>query len=334
MLLIAWLACGPPPVRTTVVPTDRWLTANEDRYVAALDRARSWLAPLEVDPAALRSRGIKGKKKLTELVDVWARLHAVAAPAERPAILAHIDRIAAVTRTDRYHDMLEIDERTFKQDATSYLRLAYLLDGLGLDITRYRAEIVRALPRLDAHMRTRGVSQQLAFHIYYAHFGLPEPFPLAVASERGIIEAQRSAESLSETETYLLTHEVFAPFDYGEALDRAPFDDRDLRYLRAALPALVRRWMQEDDPDLVAELVSCLRYVRAIDLPEYTDGLAFLLDAQQPDGRWGLYPESELRLGRLATTYQLELHTTLVAVDALTVAFHEPWNRRVEPRAP
>ena len=59
----------------------------------------------------------------------------------KPALIARIEELARPTRGDRYHDMLTVDDREFKEDATSYLRAALLLDRLGLDTTLYRKEI-------------------------------------------------------------------------------------------------------------------------------------------------------------------------------------------------
>jgi hypothetical protein len=338
LLLFAAMAlfvCRGPHRYTTDPSTDAWLVGHRGDYERAIRRAGAWLEPLSVDPAELRAHGIKGKKKLVELIDAWGRLYQVAEGGRAQAdILARIDLLAEVTRTDAYHDMLEIDDVSFKQDATSYLRAAYLLDGLGLDIERYRAGIAEAEPRLDAHMPQRGPFQQYGFHVYYAHFGLEEPFPLASALEDGLIARRAPAETMDRYDAYAVTHEIFMPYDYGDDLEATPFTVDDLRYLRVVLPQLVDVWMARQDPDLVAELVSCLRFIRAVDLPAYTEGLAFLLRTQHPDGHWGDYRAEAERIGAWATTYKLELHTTTVAIDALTVAFHPAWNRSLAPVVP
>jgi len=170
--------------------TPRFLRENAGRYHEAIARARAWLDRLRVDPAELRAAGIKGKKKLVELLDAYVRLHAIVDLEERPEILARAWQVAAVTYTDGYHDMLAISDKHFKQDATSYLRTAYLMEGLGLDTTRFRREIRRIQGRLDGHMRHRGSHQRMAFHWYYGHFGLKEPFDLAAGFEKGAVAAR------------------------------------------------------------------------------------------------------------------------------------------------
>jgi hypothetical protein len=333
-VVVGLLEREPRPRWTTVPETDGWLAQHEERYEEAVQRARTWLEPLRVDPILLRQHGIKGKKKLVELLDAWLRLHQVAPEAQRGEILAHLDLLAAVTRTPGYHDMQQLDDEAFKQDATSYLRAAYLLDRVGLDVALYRQQIAAIQPRLDAHMPRRGPSQRYMFHRYYAHFGLAEPFPLGEALQEGLIAARKPARDMDRDDAYAVTHEIFGPFDYGDDLEARPFDDDELRYLRRELPHLVRTWIARRDPDVVAELVSCLRYLHAVDLPAYRDGLAFLLRSQAPDGHWGDYAPEAAKIGAWATTYKLELHTTMVTLDALTVAFHPPWNQAVRPLVP
>lgn len=325
-----------PPARlyTTVDSTNAWLSDHRPDYTQAITHARQWLAPLVVDPAALRAHDIKGKKKLVELLGFWDRLYRIAIEDDKPALLARIDALAEVTRDPRYHDLSQVDDRTFKQDATSYLRAAYLLDRLGLDVSLYEAEIARIQPRMDAHLKQRGAHQRYMFHVYYGWFGLEEPFVLGDSLEDGLIAHRKPAATMDRDDAYALTHEIFGPFDYGDDLGAQPPADADLRYLRAVLPELVETWIRRRDPDLVAELVSCLRYIRAVDLPSYTAGLAFLLDAQHADGHWGDYDAEAAKIGAWATTYKLELHTTAVAIDALTVAFHPAWNIGVTPNVP
>jgi hypothetical protein len=191
----------PPPARCVPAPARRALDAfvrgNRERYGAAIARARGFLDALEIDPSALRAHGIKGKKKLVEALDAYSRLYRVADPEARSGLLARVTALARVTTESRYHDMLTVDDRQFREDATSYLRAAYLLDRLGLDVSRYRAEIVAMKGRLDAHMRERGAHQRRAFHGYYQHFGLAEPFPLEAALEQGLIAAKPEPDGLA-----------------------------------------------------------------------------------------------------------------------------------------
>jgi hypothetical protein len=304
--------------------TKAFLTKNRDRYQRSIQRARSWLDGLTVDPAELRAAGIKGKKKLVELLDAYVRLHAIASPNEKRQIIERVKAVVAVTYTPEYHDMLTISDRHFKQDATSYLRAALLLEGLGLDTKMYRVEIAKVHQRLNGHMSKRGSHQKMAFHWYYSHFGLEEPFDLATGFNAGVIASRLSPYAYrSNLKVYQLTHEVFVPYEYGEKLDAEYFSREDLEYLRHALDRLTVYYIMKNDPDITAELISCLRFLRMTDLPVYREGLEYLLRSQQDDGKWGDYERYRKRYGDFVN-HGYYLHTTTVTIDALSIAFNFP----------
>jgi hypothetical protein len=366
LLATSLLGCTPSPPRATQEPAvlaparciprparlalDAFVRGNRGRYAEALVRARAFLDGLDVDPIALRAAGIKGKKKLAEALDVYARLLLVAAPEARPALLARVEALARPTREDRYHDMLSLGEREFHEDATSYLRAAFLLDRMGLDVSRYRAGIAAMKGRLDGTLRTRGPHQRRAFHGYYRHFGLEEPFPLEGALEGGLIAARADPDRLSRMDVYALTHEVYAAYDFGERLEEdavqgaatsdpsprageEPFAEPARLYLRGALPKLATAYRERRDPDLVAELATCLRYLRFTGDPAFAEALGYLLDAQNADGSWGSYAAARARLGEHVKE-GLYLHTTMVAVEALSLGFESLFRRGEGPECP
>ena len=296
---------------------------SQAAYRESIQRARSWLDTLHVDPAELRSHGIKGKKKLVELLDAYYELWKVAGPGERKALLERIREVVKVTYDPSYHDMLTLSDEWFKQDATSYLRAAVLMERLGLDTRMYRAEIAKIHDRLDAHMRERGSHQREVFHWYYRNFGLAEPFPLEEARSEGVIAHRQDPARMSNLEVYELTHEIYAPFEYGDRLDVHPFDGSDRKYLRGALDRLLRRYLSRQDPDLVAELLECEHYLKMDDGPASREALAYLLDSQNQDGSWGHYPRERQLLGDYVKQ-GFELHTTMVVIGALAVEFEGP----------
>jgi hypothetical protein len=328
---------APPPPRCVPAPARRALDAvvrgDRARYAAAITRARGFLDALEVDPIELRARGLKGKKKLVEALDAYSRLYQIASPADRPALLARVRDLARPTTEDRYHDLLTVDDRAFREDATSYLRAALLLDRLGLDITRYRAGIVAVKGRLDQHLRERGPHQRRAFQGYYRHFGLAEPFALEGALEQGLVARKVDPGGLARPDVYALTHEVYAAYDFGDHLDDDPFADPERLYLRGALPRLAAIWRDKHDPDLVAELAACLRYLRFTGDPEYVEALRYLLDGQNADGSWGSYEPARARLGDLIKQ-GFYLHTTMVAIEALSLGFADVFRRGEAPECP
>lgn len=309
-----------PPVAD--VPIARYLEENLPRYRAAVAGARAWLDSLEVDPVALRSAGFKGKKKLVEILDAYLDLLRAAPPdsPDQDAILERVADLAEPTWSAAYHDMATADDTQFKQDSTSYLRAAYLLDRAGFDTSYYLAHILRILPRLNAHMALRGTDQRMAFHTYYSHFKLPEPFPLAQAFQAGLIAARASPAVIWRGGAYQFTHEIFVPYEFGKNLDAQFFSEDDMAYLREVLPVLMHDAIARNDPDLAGELSSCMRYLRLTSLPSYRQSLQYLLESQKPDGTWGDYDRFLPTLGRNVDQV-LTLHTVLVALNALHAAF-------------
>ena len=302
--------------------TKNFLNSNQVRYQQAISRAKSWLDNITVDPIKLRNAGIKGKKKLVELLNVYVRLHSIAPREEKEKIMKRVMNVVAITHTPEYHDMHTINDLHFKQDATSYLRAAFLMERLGLDTTFYRQEIHKIQSRLNDHMKIRGSHQRMAFHWYYKHFGLKEPFDLAAGFKTGVIASRLDPyDYKTNYQVYQLTHEIFVPYEYGEKLDAKYFSKEDLDYLRHTLDRLTVHYIMKNDPDLTAELVSCIRYLKMTDLAVYRESLEYLLKTQQPDGKWGDYERYRKRHGD-HVKHGWYLHTTTVVVDALSIAFH------------
>jgi len=134
-------------------------------------------------------------------------------------------------------------------------------------------------------------------------------------------------------DVYALTHEVYAAYDFGERLDEDPFSDGARLYLRGALPRLASVYRELRDPDLAAELATCLRYLRFTGDPAFAEALGYLLDAQNADGSWGSYAAARARLGEHVKE-GLYLHTTMVAVEALSLGFEDLFRRGEGPECP
>jgi hypothetical protein len=89
---------------------------------------------------------------------------------------------------------------------------------------------------------------------------------------------------------------------------------------------LAARFIAKKDPDLVAELLSCMRYLRFQDKPMYRNAIEYLLSSQNPDGSYGRYPRMEKRYGPYAKQ-GFYLHTTAVVLEALSIAMDPRFNR-------
>ncbi|MDP2932580.1 MAG: hypothetical protein Q8N81_00430, partial [bacterium] len=186
----------------------------------------------------------------------------------------------------------------------------------------YRQQIQKVHPRLNAHMGERGVDQRMAFHWYYEHFSLKEPFPLESAFQTGLIASRKQVDWFKQNpmEAYNMTHEIFVPYKFGEDLNADFFSPDDKIYLRGILTNIMPWCVQRRDSDLLAEFILCAAYLKATDLPAYRGGLSFLLESQNANGSWGQYEQQRSIMGNYVEQ-GLYLHTTMVALDALVIAF-------------
>jgi hypothetical protein len=303
--------------------TERFLAANLDRYRQAVARATAYLDSFTIDPVELRRRGIKGKKKLVELLDAYVSLHRYAKGARRASLWSRFERAVEVTYRPAYHDLGSAPDLQFKQDITSYLRACYLMEKMRLGTRLYRSEIARIKPRLDKHLPRRGPHQRMVFGVYYRHLGYPLPAALRDPFLDTVTARRVPPDQLTLDQVYDLTHEVFVPYDYGANLAPRYFTDEDRRYLRTALDAMARRHAGDRNVDILGEILACQRYLGDTDLPSYRNGLEVLLAGQRPNGSFGDYERRRPWRGALLEL-DLYLHTTSVAMDILPLAFEGP----------
>ena len=303
------------------VRTDDFLATRREDYRRAIERAESWLVDLDVRPWTLREQGLKGKKKLTALLDVYVRLMKVAGPEKKAEYREEIDKLADITRQSRYHNMEEVSLEHFKEDSTSYLRAAYLLDQAGVDISYFRPEIEQINDELDAHMQLRGSHQQMVFDWYYEYFGLEKPYDMSRGFEDGVIASRYEPWQYdNRLNVYHLTHEIYVPYRFGDRLETDFFDADDRKYLERVVPWVLIHSLVEDDPDLVGELVSCMVFLDMTEHRAFRTAIDYLFQAQNDDGSWGEYSRYREHYGEYVDEGYY-LHTTMVALGALTAAF-------------
>ncbi|MBU0638931.1 MAG: hypothetical protein KKB50_08715 [Planctomycetes bacterium] len=296
-------------------------------FLRAKQKARDWIDRLEVDPIELNKHHVKGKKKLAEILDAYLRFYRHDDdPAGRARIMARVRQMYQHTKRPEYHNMADNSREEFLENSMSYCRVAWLLEQFGLPTRLYRSHLRHIQPRLDEHLRVRGAWQRAMFARYYDAFGLEKPPILCKKTKRtGVIERRLPlAEYQQRSDGYDLTHEIFVAYNYGYDRTQSTLTEGDLAYARKILPALARRYMQEDDSDLLAEVLSCLTYLGWRTLPEFAQARDYLLDHQNANGTWGDWEEYRVALGDYVEQY-FYLHNTMVAIHALMAVYEGDW---------
>lgn len=294
------------------------------RYKEVMEKAQGWLMSMPLySPTQLRDHQLKGMKKYVEQLDTYRQLYKILpTSAAKAQMLERLNALAKMAKEPSFHQMMSVDDAQFKQDATSYMRAAFLLERLGLGAPLYREELAKIKPRLDAHLSSRGSHQRMAFALYYRHFGMSYPEDAGVDPTPKLINSRKDPYEYTKLEAYDLTHEIFVPFEFGDKLDVTPFDEEEKRYISRALDRLTVHYIMRKDPDLVAELILCMRYLGMTSGPIYEEGLSYLLASQNPDSSWGNYKRHEERYGSHSGV-AIYLHTVMVVLAALTLEFGE-----------
>jgi len=308
---------------------NRWRNAKLPILNKEMLLSKAWLDTIRTNPLELRQYGIKGKKKLVELFDAYLAVYNLVSARERKFIDRRLYDIAKITQHPEYHNMAFIDDEQFKEDATSYLRLCYLLERRGFNTAVYRQEIKKIIPRLNAHMPERGINQQMTFHWYYSYFAIEEPFPSDKSFTKGIIAQKLDTKAMDEKDAYDLTHEIFAIYEYGDKPNVDFFTENDRIYLKNTLKELIIRYTASRDPDLTAELIICTELLKMQNDPVFKKAIDYLLSSQNSDGSFGNYERLHLIYGDYVKEGYY-LHTTGVVIKALSLAFNDKAKAKVK----
>ena len=128
-------------------------------------------------------------------------------------------------------------------------------------------------------------------------------------------------EALSKMEVYFISHEIFFLYDYDSMY---LLEKDDTEYLNENLPRLVKRYMEENNVDLIAELSMVMTFLGFDHLKIYDTALDFLLDSQNENGSFGDYEDERKYCKKegLVTDvdYLMYLHTTEVSLIAINEA--------------
>jgi len=324
-----------PTPTTTPAPTAAHATpataSRYDDFVLARDRAVRWLDKLHIDLEALERNNIKAIKKLSELLWAYQILHRHSDdPAARAQYRQRAVELAALTNTLEYHVLDSYDDDALDADSQAYVLVATLLEYFDIDTRLYRQGLAQIRPRLDRSLARRGGRQRFVFADLYDRLGLEKPAALLTPPSRiGSMLAQRPpSEKVTVVTGYALVHEVYAAFDYGERRTQTYLNADDIAYLKTVLPSLIDECIQQRYPDLMAEVLSSMIYLGEGQHPSAQRALAWLLDNQNPDGRWGDYELLRMKYGSFVD-HQMYLHTVQVVLRALCESFDANW-----PNAP
>jgi hypothetical protein len=295
------------------------------RYRVVKTRARAWIDGLEVDPVDLIAHGVKGKKKLAEILEAYSYFNdATGDPAERAAIRQRVEELCRHTSRPGYHNLAIAPPKEFIENSMSYFRVLVLMERFGLETDHYKRELQAIKARMDGHLVIRGQWQRAMFKVYYERFGLELPPILQnLADQEGVLAKRLAANKISLTDAYRLTHQVFVAFDYGRKKTQQHLTEDDVAYLHEVLPDLANRALR-GDPDILSEFVSCMTYLGMHDDPAHGRALDYLLTHQNPTGTWGSYEHDRARMGDYVDQH-LYLHTTMVAMRALIEVFESDW---------
>lgn len=295
----------------------------EEKVETVNQKAIDWLDTLDVDPIRLRDEmGIKGKKKLVELLDTYFCLYRTTECIEKRTYYREkVANATQVTYTPEYHDMDRIDDQQFNQDSTSYLRAYCIIDELGLDTTYYLKNIEKVLPRLDSHLSQRGTNQKMAFVLYYKHLRFDINYTMEGLFPHSVIRSAKSIDELSDMEVYYITHEILFLYD-DDAMHI--LNNKDTEYLNEILPGLMEKHIEKNNVDLLAELIMVLTYLKYDHLDIYDIAIDFLLNSQNENGSFGDYEYEREHCEKQGLVfdvdYLLYLHTTEVSLIALNEA--------------
>ena len=282
----------------------------------AVNRTKNFAYNLNFDLDYIRNKGLPDKKYLAEYLGLFSKLkkhyHNEQTNQE---IKAKLQPIYAKINQPDFHNMAQVSDKLFKKNSMSYMRIMWLLDQLGYDISDYKKEFFKVKKRMDNHMKLRGEWQRAVFDKYYDYFKLQKPVELQYAKKlKGPIAYQKPVDYYNRNNAYILTHFIFAAYDYGNSVTQNRFDKDDLNYLADVLPKIIAKFEAKNNDDLVGELLTCQVLTGQNKTAEFKNSYNRLLSRQNKDGSFGSYERYRKKVGN-DVDFRSYLHTTLVDIE-------------------
>lgn len=212
---------------------------------------------------------------------------------------------------------------------------SYSADRLGFPDPRLKAELLAASRRFtardylgfDAAHEPPAIGNPQRYDIFtdaliHSYFGDAYGVPLG-AHHRDVLRwlpRLRPYDGYDEdTEFdifYAISHVIYTTNDYHERRIRASLLPQEFQFIRRKLADA----MSDDDPEMVAEAVDCLKAAGFENDPQVLAAMDYLVSSQRPDGTWA---------GEADDPYT-EYHSAWAAIDGLRdYRFHGRVNKLV-----
>jgi len=283
----------------------------------SINKAKAWLDHLSIDLAHMSNTDNDDKKRLSEVLGAYWMLYRYGSETEKKAIKVRVKDFYNYTYKTQYLNLLTQKDEPFKKNSMSYLRIMWLLKEMDFDISHLIKKFHTLKPRMDAHFSQRGPWQKSMFARYYDIFGFEKPQSIQhTENMTGLIGKELPLSKYKRLHAYMLTHQVFVAFDYGNKKTQTRFNPKELNYLRTKLPFIVKHYDSKKNWDLVSELLLSMTYLGLTEDKYFQAAYKDLLLAQNSNGSWGNYEHLRAKYGdSIETKYYL--HTTGVALSAI-----------------
>lgn len=289
-------------------------------YPIAKEKAYNWVNNLNFDLDYISNKKLGSKKFLAEYLGFYWKIYKNTGDEDlKQKIKTKLLPYYQYTTKKKYHNMHIIDDKSFKKNSMSYLRVMWLLQELDFDISFYNKNVKQILGRMNTHLSSRGNWQKEVFKEYYTIFSYKLPKILQTTKiNNGVIDRELAFEKYKKNNAYSFAHFVFAAFEYGHKTTQNRFSEKNILYINKTLPKFTKYYREvKPNIDLLGEFVTCMVFMGNTESEEFSKSYQYLLDNQNKDGSWGSYEKHRKKIGN-DIDFRAYLHTTLVVFEALT----------------